>query len=63
MMNREEQPDIGKRFLPRLAAELISRYGVNPEHLKVILPGKRARLFLGRAWAAEAGKRYGLQMS
>lgn len=43
-------------FLEILAADLMGRYGANPGHLKIILPGKRAGLFLGRAWASLAAK-------
>ncbi len=43
------------KFLSYLASELIGKYGSASEKLLVILPGKRARLFLYRAWAAEVG--------
>ncbi|MFO7721792.1 MAG: PD-(D/E)XK nuclease family protein [Bacteroidales bacterium] len=43
-------------FLKRLASDLISSHGEDHEDLCIILPGKRARLFLLRAWAGLAGK-------
>jgi ATP-dependent helicase/nuclease subunit B len=42
-------------FLGQLAQELIGRYGADAEGLQIILPGKRARLFLYQEWASEAG--------
>jgi ATP-dependent helicase/nuclease subunit B len=43
-------------FLQRLASDLISNHGDDPENLTIVLPGKRARLFLYRAWACVAGR-------
>jgi ATP-dependent helicase/nuclease subunit B len=43
-------------FLKRLVSDLISMYGEDRTDLCIVLPGKRARLFLYRAWAEAAKK-------
>lgn len=55
LQDNQVQSDTMK-FLQHLASELQEQYGTDAESLRIILPGKRARTFLYREWAAQAGK-------
>lgn len=54
-MSKRATEELKRTFLHRLSYKLIDRYGTDPEGLIIVLPSKRSRLFLYRAWADAAG--------
>ena len=55
-MTTPQANESGQGFLEKLAAEMLEDYSDHPEELLIVLPGKRARIFLYQALGRYSGR-------